>query len=89
MSAIFLVLPYMLIKYWYKNIRFKVRDVIIWDGLEYQVTAIIRLEGKTEYQLTCIQDMGVIRMGSDTIDSNAISKSQYDKIKKAGNHEKS
>ena len=85
MSAIFLVVPYVLIKYWYRNIRFKLKDVIIWHGLEYHVTAVIRLEGKSEYLLMCVIDMDVIsKMDSNVIDSEAILKSQYNKIKEMG-----
>lgn len=89
MLGLFLVLPYMVIKYGYKHIRFKLKDVIIWQSLAYQVTAVIRLKGKSEYQLTCIQDMGIVKVDSETIDSDAILKSQYDKIKNGKNHEKS
>ena len=82
MSTIFLVVPYLLIKYWYKDVSFKVKDSIIWNGSEYRITNVIRLEGKTRYQLTSIDDMTVHVRYSDEIDADAILKSEYDKIKK-------
>ena len=82
MALLFLVGPYLLIKYWYKSIRFKVNDHIVWNDRLFIVVSICRLEGKTKYQLTAIESyMEILVIDSDEIDTNAILKSQHDKIK--------
>lgn len=82
MALLFLVGPYLLIKYWYKTIRFKMNDYIVWNDRLFIVVSIFRLEGKTKYQLTAIESyMEILVVDSDEIDTNAILKSQHDKIK--------
>lgn len=86
MSLLFLVGPYLLIKYWYKTIRFKVNDHIIWNDRLFIIVSIFRLEGKTKYQLTAIASfLEILVIDSDIIDTNAILKSQYDNIERQKN----
>ena len=83
-SLIFLIGPYMLIKYWYRNVNFKVNDKIVWNGRAYQVTGISYEQGQTDYQITAMEGGTEIHVvDSRELDKSAIFKSQWDKIKES------
>lgn len=91
MALLFLVGPYLLIKYWYKTTKFNLDDVIVWNDELFIIVSIFKLEGKgkIQYQLTSMEgNMDILIIDCDKLDTNAILKSKYDKIKGKSNGKK-